>query len=64
MQFDDAGNSRPTKEISHTQNTRFEYTYDAGGNWTEKVLWSRLEPNPNFQLSNMERREITYYAGK
>jgi hypothetical protein len=63
-QIDDTGNSRPTKEISHTQNSRFEYAYDAEGNWTEKVLWSRLEPNPNFQLSNMERREITYFTGK
>lgn len=63
IQIDDEGNIQPVKERSHIQNVRFEYRYDAQGNWTERVVWSRLEPNPNFQRSNVERREIVYYAG-
>jgi hypothetical protein len=62
LQFDDDGKSQPTNERSHSQTSRFEYKYDSEGNWTEKVLWSRQEPNPNFQLSNVERREINYFA--
>lgn len=63
MQMDEEGNLHPTKETSNIQNVRFEYRYDAQGNWTERVVWSRWETNPNFERSNVERREITYYAG-
>ena len=59
--LDEEGNLRSAKETSHTQLTRLEYKYDAQGNWTELVVWSRLEPNPNFQRSNVERRQFTYY---
>jgi len=51
MEIDDEGNPSKTKGDSHTQTTRYEYTYDAQGNWTERVV----------RLSNVERREITYY---
>jgi YD repeat-containing protein len=63
MQFDEAGKISPTKDISRTQHLRFEHTYDAHGNWTEQVVFSRLEPNPNFERSNAVRRVITYYDG-
>jgi len=63
MRIDEEGNLHPTKETSSTQNVRFEYRYDSQGNWTERVVWSQLEPNPNFERSNVTRREITYYAG-
>jgi len=62
MQTDEKGNLHPTKESSHKQNVRFEYRYDAQGNWTERIVWSRWESNPNFERSNIERRDITYYA--
>ena len=62
MQIDEEGNVRPAMESSHKQNVRFEYRYDAQGNWTERVVWIRLEPNPDFHRSNVERREIIYYA--
>jgi hypothetical protein len=62
MRIDGKGNLHPSKDNSSIQNVRFEYSYDAQGNWTERVVWSRLEPNPNFERSNVERREITYYA--
>ena len=63
MQIDEAGNLRPTKDTSQTQHWRFEHTYDAQGNWTEQVVFSRVEPNPNFERSNAVHREITYYDG-
>jgi hypothetical protein len=59
---DERGELRPQNEKLDTQHTRFEYQYDGEGNWTERVVWSRLEPNPNFQRSNVERREISYHA--
>ena len=59
---DEHGELHTTSERSHTQHTRFEYQYDAEGNWTERVVWGRMEPNPNFQRSNLKRRGISYYA--
>jgi hypothetical protein len=62
MRMDGAGNVLPTKETSKVQHMRFEYEYDAQGNWTERVVWLRPEPNPNFERSNATRREIGYYS--
>ena len=59
---DEEGTVQPTKENSHTQYVRFEYTYDAQGNWTERAVWSRMQQNPTFERSNVARREITYYV--
>jgi hypothetical protein len=59
--IDDEGNTAIVKERSHRHHTRFEYVYDDRGNWTERTVWGRLEPNPNFQRSNIERRTIEYY---
>jgi uncharacterized protein RhaS with RHS repeats len=61
MQIDEAGVLHTAKETSSVQHVRFEYMYDPQGNWLERVVWSRLEPNPNFERSNITRREITYY---
>ncbi|HEY7392693.1 MAG TPA: hypothetical protein VH640_29505 [Bryobacteraceae bacterium] len=58
---DEQGELHITKEYSDAQHTRYEYQYDAHGNWTERVIWSRQEPNPNFERRNVERREIVYY---
>src|SRR5262245_51877314 len=41
---------------------RFEYQYDANGNWTERVVWQRPEPNADTPPSNIERRTISYYS--
>jgi YD repeat-containing protein len=62
MRVDEEGNLAQAQETSHTQDTHFEYSYDAQGNWTERAVWSRLRPNPNFERSNVTRREIAYYA--
>jgi len=64
MRIDGEGNIHPAKETSHTQHVRFEYRHDAQENWTERVAWIRLEPNPDFGRSNLVRREITYYAAE
>jgi hypothetical protein len=45
------------------QHNRFEYIYDAQGNWTERMVSYQTEPNPDFQRSNIERRTITYHPG-
>jgi hypothetical protein len=58
----DNGGVEYTSDRVTLQRNRFVYSYDAQGNWTERVVWYRLEPNPNFQRSNVERRAITYYA--
>ena len=62
MQLHEDGHMEVVKENSHRHETRLDYVYDSHGNWTEKVVSGRLEPNPNFQLSNIERRAIEYYA--
>jgi len=62
FEADEQGELHVTKEGSHTQDTRFQYQYDKQGNWTERVVWGRLEPNPNFERGNVERREITYHV--
>ncbi len=60
--LDDNGTVNYTADRVNLQHNRFEYRYDAHGNWTERVVWYRLEPNPDFQRSNVERRAITYHA--
>lgn len=59
--IDEHGEPRTVAHNFHTQLYRLQYQYDAHGNWTECVTWLRLEPNPDFQRSHVERREITYH---
>lgn len=44
------------------QHNRFEYIYDAQGNWTERIVSYRVEPDADFLRSSIERRTITYHA--
>ena len=44
------------------QHNRFEYLYDAHGNWTERTASYQVEPNTDFQRYDIERRAITYHA--
>jgi YD repeat-containing protein len=46
-----------------SRRVRFEYRYDEYGNWIERVVWVRTDPNPEDRRSNIERRTITYYGG-
>jgi hypothetical protein len=47
---------------SHVQHVRFEYQYDARGNWTERIVWQRMEPSTDERPSNVERRTIAYHT--
>jgi hypothetical protein len=60
--IDEDGSVRYTSAQVSVQHNRFEYRYDDRGNWTERIVSIRLEPNPGFQRSNIERRAITYHA--
>ena len=61
VNVDDSGHVHVIEERVPVHHLRFEYRYDALGNWTERVVWSRIESNAEFQRSNVERRSITYY---
>jgi hypothetical protein len=61
MRMDD-GAVKCEERPSHVQRVRFEYRYDAHGNWTERIVWQRMEPNADERPSNIERRTIDYYA--
>jgi hypothetical protein len=55
------GAVKSEEKPSHVQHVRFEYQYDAHGNWTERIVWQRMEPDTDDRPSNVERRTITYY---
>jgi hypothetical protein len=40
---------------------RQEYQYDEHGNWTERVVSSRPNPDEAFAVTNTERRTLDYY---
>ena len=61
MRMDD-GVVKTEERPSHVQHVRFEYQYDAHGNWTERTVWQRMEPNIDERPSNVERRTIAYYT--
>jgi hypothetical protein len=61
MRMDD-GAVKSEERPSHVQHVRFEYRYDAYRNWTERIVWQRMEPNADERPSNIERRTITYYG--
>jgi hypothetical protein len=62
MRMED-GVVKSEEQPSRTQHARFEYQYDAHGNWTERIVSQRLEPNTVERRSNIERRTIAYYTG-
>ena len=61
MRMDD-GVVKTEERPSHIQHVRFEYQYDDHGNWTERIVSQRLEPNADERSSNIERRTISYYG--
>jgi hypothetical protein len=59
------GALRSNNESMRRRDVRYEYQYDAEGNWTERIVSSRMEANDanaNFQRSNVERRQFSYYG--
>ena len=61
IHLDDAGAVQAREEEPRERHVRFEYQYDAQGNWTERTVWGRTGSQEEFQCSNIERRTITYY---
>ena len=61
MRMDD-GVLKTGERLAHVQHVRFDYQYDAHGNWTERIVSQRLEPNAEERPSNIERRTIAYYT--
>ncbi len=61
--FNENGVLEYSSDRVSVQHNRFEYRYDEHGNWTERIVSLRRESEPDFTLSNMERRAITYYDG-
>ena len=59
----DDGAVKSEESPSQIQHVRFEYQYDSYGNWTERIVWSRMEPNTDERRSNVERRAVEYYTG-
>ncbi len=51
-----------TADRVSVQRNRIDYVYDTHGNWTERTVSYQVEPNPDFQRSNVERRIITYHS--
>ncbi len=51
-----------TADRVNVQHNRFDYLYDAHGNWTEMTVSYQVEPSTEFQRSNSERRAVTYHA--
>jgi hypothetical protein len=58
----DNGIVKSTNRPPHVEHVRFEYQYDAYGNWTERIVWHRVDPNADERRSNIERRTIAYYT--
>ncbi len=59
--LDEQGVLKYSPDRVSIQHNRLDYVYDDHGNWTERIVSIRPEPNPAFQPSNIERRAITYH---
>jgi len=59
--IDESGNIHSSSVRVNLQHSRLEYLYDEYGNWTERIVSFRLESEPEFQRSNIERRTFAYY---
>jgi hypothetical protein len=62
MELDGSGTLHPKQGTSSRNEIRFEYKYDQEGNWIERIVWARYGGEGDFKPSNIERREINYWA--
>ena len=60
-ELDTLGNEVTSSEVADESWSRYEYRYDDHGNWSEKITFGRVAPDPHFHRSHVERRTITYY---
>jgi hypothetical protein len=49
---------------SRTHDSRFEYSYDRQGNWTERVTWIWNQAKAEYFKETVERRHIDYFPAK
>ena len=65
LSLDDQGHmvepSEPSTRKTPVSEARFSYQYDEQGNWIERVISSRHEPDGPFAVSSVDRRSLTYY---
>lgn len=61
--FDQQGTEIPesVKVQTYRTTTRFEYTYDDRGNWTEQTQWTPDEPDHQELRSMLVKRTLTYF---
>ena len=61
--IDDEGrvSESPGNPAASRSEARFKYDYDAQGNWIEKVVEGRGGTAPEYSVSSIERRTLTYY---
>jgi hypothetical protein len=60
--IDDQGqlSTSPTRESVSRSEARFQYDYDARGNWILKRVEARSGTGQDFSLSTLEERVLTY----
>lgn len=46
---------------AHNSEARYSYQYDEHGNWIERVISIRREPDKPFTVSSVDRRSLTYF---
>ena len=61
IDVNDNGVATATQQETRVHYHRFDYIYDARGNWVERTVLSRIPPQEDFRRSNIERRTIEYY---
>jgi hypothetical protein len=53
--------SGPSARKTPSSEAQFSYQYDEHGNWIERVVSTRQEPNKPFTVCGVERRSLSYY---
>jgi hypothetical protein len=65
LSVDDQGHmvepNEPSPRKMPISEARFCYQYDEHGNWVERVISTRSDPDKPFTVSSVDRRSLTYY---
>jgi len=61
IHLDRDGGPTSSGDTTRMHEVRFSYEYDARGNWTRRVVESRVDRGAEFVRSNAELRTIEYY---
>jgi len=55
------GNEEARRSLFFESESRFSYSYDGAGNWTQKEVFSRSSPGGTFERSSKSRRSLHYF---